>query len=134
MISVQQNFPYDLITWNLLSHRKKYESWKSCNIWGSFHICKSFTKIFERKNKSEYNSSFWLNLPALRSGRTYPTPSDSKDIVQSLSCMMLRLLRWCPMGWDMSHETIGIQNKQLKNMIFYIYIQYERNNLMYLES
>jgi hypothetical protein len=32
----------------------------------------------------------------------------------------------------MSHETVGIQNKQLKTIFFYIYVQYERNNLMYL--
>jgi hypothetical protein len=62
-------FPY-IKTFLWLSYMKspfikeKYESWKSCNTWGSFHVCRSFTKIFGRKNKSEYISGFFLNLPA----------------------------------------------------------------------
>jgi hypothetical protein len=47
------------------SIKKKYESWKTCNTQESFHFYKSFTKIFERKNKSEYNNCFCINLPAI---------------------------------------------------------------------
>jgi hypothetical protein len=42
--------------------KEKYESWKECNTWESFHVCESFTKIFERKNKNEYINNFYLNL------------------------------------------------------------------------
>jgi hypothetical protein len=45
--------------------KKKYESCKACNTWVSFHICKSFTKIFGSKNKSECIGGFSLNLPAV---------------------------------------------------------------------
>jgi hypothetical protein len=33
----------------------------------------------------------------------------------------------------MSIHTIGVQNKQLKPPIFHISVQYERNNIMYLD-
>jgi hypothetical protein len=42
--------------------KEKYESWKECNTWESFHVCESFTKIFEIKNKNEYINDFYLNL------------------------------------------------------------------------
>jgi hypothetical protein len=45
--------------------KKKYESCKACNTWVSFHICKSFTKIFGSKNKSECIGGFSLNLPTV---------------------------------------------------------------------
>jgi hypothetical protein len=44
------------------STKENYESWKPCNTWGSFQACESFTKIFERKNKSEYINDFYINL------------------------------------------------------------------------
>jgi hypothetical protein len=47
--------------------------------------------------------------------------------------MTFHLLRWCLMGSDMSDQIVGIQNKQLKIIIFHICVQYERNNHMYLD-
>jgi hypothetical protein len=46
------------------STKEQYESKHSIwlSTWGSFHVCKSFTKIFRRKNKSEYISGLCLNL------------------------------------------------------------------------
>jgi hypothetical protein len=47
------------------SIKENYESWKPCNTWESFHVCESFTKIFEMKNKSEYINDFYINLWAI---------------------------------------------------------------------
>jgi hypothetical protein len=43
------------------SIKEKYESWKACNTWESFHVCKSFIKIFGRKN-NKCIGGFCLNL------------------------------------------------------------------------
>jgi hypothetical protein len=47
------------------SAKEKYESCKACNTSKSFHVYKSFTEIFGRKNKSEYINGFCLNLLAV---------------------------------------------------------------------
>jgi hypothetical protein len=85
----------------------KYESWKSCNIWGSFHVCESFTKNIWKKNKSEYNNGFCLNLPALSVWsnmsntikylhQTLKTDTISKSYDASSSPMMSDGGRTCP--------------------------------------
>jgi hypothetical protein len=63
MIFMYQNFRYDLIMWNLLWQRNNINHGKRVIPEKVSMSVNLLTKIFERKNKSKYNSDFWLNLP-----------------------------------------------------------------------
>jgi hypothetical protein len=88
------------------------------------------SKIFRRKNKSEYIRGFNLNLPTvflcLHWIQRHNTISKSHDISSS------PMISYEGAGVDMSNQTVGIQNKQLKTH-FHICIQYGTKSLMYLD-
>jgi hypothetical protein len=62
MFYIHQNFMYDA---KYPFTNETYESWKHVISEEVFTFVNLLPKIFEKKNKSEYNSGFYLKLPTL---------------------------------------------------------------------
>jgi hypothetical protein len=99
---MHQNFLYDLIMWDLLPQRKKYESWKAFNTLESFHVYESFSIAPRLKLYDAFVK--WTTGDSAKFPSTQPIVSGTRPIV---SCTLLKItgcIDLVVLGWIRRHS------------------------------
>jgi hypothetical protein len=99
---MQQNFPYDLIMWDLLPQRKKYESRKAFNTLGILHVHESFSTAPRLKLHDALVK--WTTRDSAEFSGTRPIVSGTRPIVAGNSLEITGCIDLVELGWIPRHS------------------------------